>query len=109
MIISGLFLGLVLWGPIAAVMARDRGRNALAWYFGGVVIGFIALIILGVQGKTDEKKAAELREVAAATAAAGPSSAGHVGELRELAELHDKGALTDEEYAHEKEHVFAQS
>jgi hypothetical protein len=102
LLITGLFFGLILWGPIAAVMAKNRGRNVWAWYFGGVVIGFIALIILGLQGKTDEKKAAEIREVAAAAA-----SVGRVEDLRGLAELHDKGALTDDEYTHEKSRVLA--
>jgi Short C-terminal domain len=107
--IIGLAVGLILWGPLAYNMAKNRGRQVWVWYATGVLLGFIPLIVLGILGKTDAKKEAEIQEVAAAAKAMAGSTPrlGHVEELQGLAELHDKGALTDEEYAHEKEHVLA--
>ena len=104
-VLSGLAIGVFLWGPLAYRMARNRGRNVWGWYVAGVLIGLIALIALAIAGKTREKKAAEIP--GAAAVADGRSGLSTVEELRGLADLHDHGALTDEEYAHEKEHVLA--
>jgi hypothetical protein len=115
--VGGVLLLVVAWGPTPAF-------RQLAW-----VVLIAALLALGVtvlrqqtavefagvhQGDAmrelrEKWSASRARRAAPASAVAAPApggDAGRVAELERLATLHDRGALTDEEYALEKTHLL---
>jgi hypothetical protein len=115
--VGGVLLLVVAWGPTPAF-------RQLAW-----VVLIAALLALGVTvlrsqtavefagvGKGDAMhelrerwSASRARRAAPASPAAAPApggDGGRVAELERLATLHDRGALTDEEFAVEKTHVL---
>ena len=101
---------LILWGPTPATRQLPY------------IIGFIVLLAVGVTGLRRQTARefpdaqpedsmhlvrawrAEGRQRAAPAAASTPAAAngGRIGELERLAQLHDRGALTDAEFATEK-------
>lgn len=48
---------LVFWlicGAVCAVMADNRGRSKIGWFFAGLVFGIFAIIALAIAGKKTE-------------------------------------------------------
>lgn len=105
--VGGVLLLVILWGPTPAF-------RQLAW-----IALFAALLAAGVTALRRQtavefagvKSGETFDDVRArwasrrATPSGGVSDGGHLAELERLAELHDRGALTDEEFAAEKSHV----
>jgi hypothetical protein len=87
--VAGVLLLLVAWGPTPAL------RNIL-W-----ILVFAGLLALGVTMLRRET-ALEFPAGAAAAGAAGTAVPGRLDELERLVALHDRGGLTDEEFAAEK-------
>ena len=47
------------WGAIAlinAALAQDRGRSALGWFFGSMIVGPIATLLLVMWGKLPDAR-----------------------------------------------------
>ena len=42
-----------VWGGICAWLAREKGRDAFAWFFAGGLFGFVALALLGFAPKIE--------------------------------------------------------
>ena len=45
----------VICAIVCAVMAEPRGRSMIGWALGGFFFGILAILILAVVGKTNEK------------------------------------------------------
>lgn len=45
----------IICAIICAVMAEPRGRNKIGWALGGFFFGILAILILAIAGKTNEK------------------------------------------------------
>jgi hypothetical protein len=97
-------MGLVRRGP---GLVRTVGRTA-------VIAGTAAAVGGRVQHRQQEKYAAQDQaqydqQMAAAQAAAPPPAAGgqdDMAELQQLAQLHEQGVLTDEEFAAKKAQIL---
>jgi hypothetical protein len=91
----------VLWGPTPAF------RNVL------LILVFAGLLALGVTMLRQQtalefpnaQHGEALRRMRTGRRRAEPAASGRVDELERLAGLHDRGVLTDEEFAAEKAHL----
>jgi VIT1/CCC1 family predicted Fe2+/Mn2+ transporter len=45
----------IICAIICALMAEPRGRNKSGWAIGGFFFGILAILILAIAGKTNEK------------------------------------------------------
>ncbi len=45
----------IICAIICALMAEPRGRNKIGWAIGGFFFGILAILILAIAGKTNEK------------------------------------------------------
>lgn len=104
----------VLWALLGKRMATRRGRNATVWPIVCFFFGPLGIITLAIVGATDEAKAAKQAEMATAVAAAVAAKTvpdvvplSWTEEMQKLADLHDAGTLTDEEFAQEKTRLLA--
>ena len=49
---------LVAWGGACAILAHNKGRNSLGWFFLGFLFTLPALLLLGFLDKGPERKSA---------------------------------------------------
>ena len=52
-----LIVAWIAFGIAGFFMADSRGRNTTVWALMGLFFGLLAIIVLAMMGKTDEKKA----------------------------------------------------
>jgi hypothetical protein len=104
---------IVIWlamGIITAVAANARGRSGLAWFFLGCLFSFFALLAVLVMPRV------ERQQQGGGTAPAAPTPLPSVlstipatsaaEEIEKLAQLRDRGILTDAEFQSRKERVL---
>ena len=96
-IVIGLVMG-VVWAIVGNRIAAGKGRGVALWTIVCFLTGLIGVVIVAV---LPSKRVAEV------AAAPEPAPDAWLEELRKLSELHDTRALSDEEFAHEKERVLA--
>jgi Short C-terminal domain len=101
-----LFWGLI-WAAVGANMAKKRGRSETVWGVVCFVIGLVGVIVLAIAGKTEEKKREDVQKYLPTSQVPNTVPPDWTEELRKLGELHDSGALSDEEFTHEKERILA--
>ncbi|AXE82956.1 SHOCT domain-containing protein [Streptomyces atratus] len=112
--IMWLFL---LFKVISDIFRSDDlgGWGKAGWLIVALVLPYLGVLVYVIvrgksMGKRDIKEVqqreaafkAYVREAAGTSAASGPQKGGHVDDLAKLAELKDKGAITDEEYQRAK-------
>lgn len=49
-VLGGMIAIWLACGVISAAMAARRGRSAFGWFFGGLILGLVAVILLAVLG-----------------------------------------------------------
>ncbi|MFD4862109.1 SHOCT domain-containing protein [Streptomyces atratus] len=112
--IMWLFL---LFKVISDIFRSDDlgGWGKAGWLIVALVLPYLGVLVYVIvrgksMGKRDIKEVqqreaafkAYVREAAGTSGASGPQKGGHVDDLAKLAELKDKGAITDEEYQRAK-------
>ena len=100
-----LWLFLVLWIIMDVLRNRDLGGWAKAgWILLIVLLPLIGILVyVGVHGALiPDRREREIRARDTAFRAGGPSSE---FELAKLADLHDRGVITDAEFAQRKEEI----
>ena len=88
----------VIWATACHQLAKKKGRRPWMWAFLGLLGGLVSLVVLALLPNLRSKEAAQHLERALPTA--------RLDRLGTLGELHDKGALSDDEFAVEKEWVL---
>ena len=48
----------IAWGGACAILAHNKGRNSLGWFFLGFLFSLPALLLLGFLDKGPERKSA---------------------------------------------------
>ena len=54
-IISLIIAGMVIFGAITALIAVEKKRSGIGWFFAGTVSGMIAIIIVAILPKNAKK------------------------------------------------------
>lgn len=99
----------VLWvvcGLIAMLIAQSKGNSAVTGFILGVLLGPIGIIIAAVSSRSPEAEAIRQRRIQehlGTTPSTAPSSA---AELAQLEEMHQRGTLSDDEFAAAKRRVL---
>lgn len=92
-----LLTGALVFGSIAALIAPRKGFNPAAAFFAGAMLAIITIPYLLMQPDADPEPVAWSPPVTPAAATT----------LHDLADLHERGAVTDAEYEAKKRELLA--
>jgi hypothetical protein len=107
MFLAAALFGGLIFGGISAILGAARGINAWGCFFLGLFFGPIGLLfaVLAPAPSTQSASVEHLgraNEEAAAAPTPTTGSQDLPSSLAKLADLHDRGALTDQEFASAK-------
>ena len=111
----GILAGILhfVWAIVCAVMAKNKGKSEVAWFFLGLLIGLIAVIILACSS-SDAPAPAQgeaprmLSKGGQATPrmVAGGRQASSLDEIKKLKELLDSGLISQDEFDAKKKQIL---
>ena len=102
----------VVFSFLVLAVASSKGRSGCAWFFISLIISpLIAIIILACMGDSDEKKEKEIKQFVKISEEertknqneqTAPENNNIADQLIKLADMKEKGLLTDAEYEEAK-------
>lgn len=96
-----LLLFWIIMGVVVGIIANSKGKSFFPWFFYGVMIWPVALTHIIVTKSENQK--------AAAAPAAQETQGDPVDKLAKLAELKEKGVITEEEFQEQKRKLLGES
>lgn len=84
-------------GVVMAIIAGSKGRNAFGWFFVGLLLSILGIILIACLPATPETQRARVVSLTP------------MDELAKAKQLWDSGAISENEYASIKSRLVAQS
>ena len=110
-----VFIVWIVFSIMVTAVASAKGRSGCAWFFISLIISpLLAIIVIACLGDSKEKKEEEIKQFVKISEDVKNSNneASHVekpsvtDQLVKLAEMKEKGLLTDAEYEEAKKKIF---
>lgn len=105
---TGLAIFVILWIACAvagALIAESKGRNPGLWAVLCLIFGLVGILVISVLSSEKPPAQQPMAAFTRAPSAATPTAT-MTGDLQQLISMHERGALSDEEFAAAKARVL---